>query len=114
MFGGNQAALADPIAALACLAVFPGHDVFTRKLEVDFRAPGDSDLELRFDFPAETEQQIREELEHKGRANPVFQYAYYTQSGVECTRIICEVAIRPANYLRTRARKSLNKERADQ
>ena len=32
MFGGYQAALADPIAALACARVFPGYSVWTRAM----------------------------------------------------------------------------------
>ena len=32
MFGGAMACLADPIAALACNRVFPGHQVWTREL----------------------------------------------------------------------------------
>lgn len=105
MFGGNQASLADPVAALACLQLFPDHDVFTRTLQLDFIAPGDSDLELRFDFPAETEEQIRGDLERVGRSNPQFHYAYYTRAGTKCTQVFCEVAIRPNHYHASKIKK---------
>ena len=36
MFGGYQAALADPIAALACARVFPGYSVWTRAMAISF------------------------------------------------------------------------------
>src|SRR5688572_31404392 len=36
MFGGYQAALADPIAALASARVFPGYSVWTRAMNVSF------------------------------------------------------------------------------
>jgi acyl-coenzyme A thioesterase PaaI-like protein len=100
MFGGYQAALADPIAALACARVFPGYSVWTRAMTVDFLAGGTTDLELRFEFPAELEQQIRMELEAEGCATPVFEYGYYLADGVRCTSIHNKVAIRPKGYRR--------------
>ncbi|HEY1991483.1 MAG TPA: DUF4442 domain-containing protein, partial [Gammaproteobacteria bacterium] len=48
MFGGFQACLADPIAAIACSRVFPGYSVWTRAMGVDFQKGGSTDLELRF------------------------------------------------------------------
>src|SRR5512139_1789090 len=67
MFGGAQANLADPIAAIACAHIFPDYSVWTRAMTIDFRALGDSDLELRFDFDPAHEARIREELASKGR-----------------------------------------------
>jgi len=98
MFGGYQASLADPIAALACNELFPGYAVFTRELKLDFRLPGNSDLELRFDFDAQTEQQIAEELKLKGRSNPQFEYGLYRSDGSLCTLVQCTIAIRPLGY----------------
>ncbi len=98
MFGGYQASLADPIAAIACARVFPGHDVWTRHLEIDFHRPGTTDLELRFDFPAELEASIGEELATRHRSNPVFTYGFYTADGKQCTKITCKVAIRQEGY----------------
>src|SRR5262245_66425279 len=43
MFGGYQAALADPIDALACARVFPGYSVWTRAMNISFDHRGDSD-----------------------------------------------------------------------
>jgi acyl-coenzyme A thioesterase PaaI-like protein len=98
MFGGYQASLADPIAALACARRFPGHEVWTRAMSVDFVAEGNSDLELRFSFAAEIEAQIRDDLTLRGRSTPQFEYGLYRQDGVQCTRIINTVAIRPKGY----------------
>jgi acyl-coenzyme A thioesterase PaaI-like protein len=101
MFGGNQASLADPIAALACARVFPGHAVWTRALRVDFRREGRTDLELRFAFPPELERGIREELAERGRSTPTFEYGYYLSDGTLCTWIHNTVAIRPYGYRST-------------
>ena len=98
MFGGFQASLADPIAPLACAKVFPEYDVWTRNLTVDFRLPGTTDLELRFDFPESLETEIARELETKGRSTPSFEYGFYRKDGKCCTLITCVVAIRPAYY----------------
>lgn len=98
MFGGYQASLADPIAALACVKRFPGYSVWTRSMNVDFVAEGNSDLELRFEFDPAVEQQIRHELARKGRSTPCFEYGFYRSDGIQCTRITNRVALRPMGY----------------
>jgi acyl-coenzyme A thioesterase PaaI-like protein len=100
MFGGFQAALADPIAALACARVFPGYSVWTRAMSVEFEHGGSTDLELRFEFAPEQEAQIRAELERDGRSTPTFEYGFHLADGSRCTRILNTVAIRPRGYRR--------------
>lgn len=98
MFGGSQASLADPIAAIACAHIFPEYSVWTRAQSIDFRATGDSDLELRFDFAPELEARIRAELREKGRSTPEFEFGFYRTDGMLCTVITNTVAIRPKGY----------------
>jgi acyl-coenzyme A thioesterase PaaI-like protein len=98
MFGGYQAAVADPIAALVCAKLFPGHEVWTRSQFIDFMHEGNSDLELRFEFSAGIEQQITEDLAKKGRSTPEFEYGFYRKDGVRCSKIVNTVAIRPRGY----------------
>ena len=98
MFGGSIAVLADPIAALACNRVFPGHQVWTRSMHLDFRREGRTDLELRFDFEPQQEQAIRQELETRQRATPTFEYGIYDQHGQLCVQVSNTVAIRPGDY----------------
>jgi acyl-coenzyme A thioesterase PaaI-like protein len=98
MFGGYQAALADPIAALACVKRFPGHAVWTRAMHIDFMREGNSDLELRFQFDAGLMAQIAAELAATGRSTPRFEYGFYRADGRQCTHVINTVAIRPAGY----------------
>ena len=100
MFGGYQAALADPVAALACARVFPGYSVWTRAMTVDFQQGGRTDLELIFEFPREQEQLIGAELAAKGRATPTFEYGFHLADGSLCTRIHNTVAIRPKGYVK--------------
>jgi acyl-coenzyme A thioesterase PaaI-like protein len=100
MFGGYQAALADPVAALACARVFPGFSVWTRSMNISFDHGGNSDLEMRFSLTPEQEAAIRIELEHKGRSTPSFEYGYYRRDGVRCTVVRNTVAIRPRGYKR--------------
>jgi acyl-coenzyme A thioesterase PaaI-like protein len=100
MFGGWQAALADPIAALACVRVFPGFSVWTRAMTIDFASPGDSDLELRFAMQAATEAAIRADLEAHGRATPQFEYGFYRTDGTRCTTVNNTVALRPKGYVK--------------
>jgi len=100
MFGGYQAALADPIAALACARVFPGFSVWTRAIAISFDHGGNSDLEMRFSLTPEQEADIRIELEREGRATPTFEYGYFRKDGVRCTVIRNTVAIRPRGYER--------------
>ncbi|MEE9494372.1 MAG: DUF4442 domain-containing protein [Gammaproteobacteria bacterium] len=98
MFGGYVAAVADPIAALACARQFPGCDVWTRTLYVDFIKPGNTHLELRFEFDPVIKQQIQDELASKGRSTPEFEYGLYREDDSLCSRVHCRVAIRPAGY----------------
>ena len=98
MFGGFQASLADPIAPLACAKVFPGYQVWTRHLSIDFMRPGATDMELRFDFPAQQEEAIRAELAVRHRSTPTFEYGLYDSHNRLCTRVLCAVAIRPPGY----------------
>jgi acyl-coenzyme A thioesterase PaaI-like protein len=100
MFGGYQAALADPIAALACARVFPGYSVWTRAMSISFDHGGNSDLEMRFSLTPEQEQDIKLELERDGRSTPTFEYGYFRSDGVRCTVIRNTVAIRPRGYQR--------------
>jgi hypothetical protein len=100
MFGGFQASLADPIAALACARVFPGYSVWTRALKLDFLHEGRTDLELRFRFDPGQEAAIRQELTERGRSSPEFEFGYYLADGTQCTRILNTVAIRPRGYKR--------------
>ena len=98
MFGGFQASLADPIAPLACANVFPDYHVWTRSLFVDFQRAGNSDLELRFDFPPELEEEIHKDLAERNRSTPTFEYGLYREDGLLCTKVKCVVAIREKGY----------------
>jgi acyl-coenzyme A thioesterase PaaI-like protein len=100
MFGGYQAAIADPVAAIACAKQFPGYSVWTRSLSLDFEQPGDSDLELRFVFDAAIRDSIDRDLQRRGRSAPEFEYGLYRSDGLCCTRVHCRVAIRPRGYRR--------------
>ena len=98
MFGGAMASLADPVAALMCARIFPGHAVWTRHMEIDFIREGRTDLELRFLLGDQLESEIQEELANRQRATPVFEYAYYDANDRMCARVINRVAIRPDGY----------------
>jgi len=102
MFGGWQAALADPIAALSCARVFRGYSVWTRAMSIDFQLPGNTDLELRFEMSAGQETDIGAMLAQTGRATPTFEYGLYRTDGTRCTRVLNTVAIRPNGYKKER------------
>lgn len=98
LFGGFQACLADPIAAMACMKVFPGYAVWTRSLHLDFQHEGRTDLELRFTLKPEQEQKIAAELAANHRSTPQFEYGFYQSDGSLCTLIKASIAIRPQGY----------------
>ncbi|PKM12795.1 MAG: hypothetical protein CVV13_04090 [Gammaproteobacteria bacterium HGW-Gammaproteobacteria-3] len=106
LFGGFQACLADPIAAMACVKVFPGYSVWTRSLHLDFIHEGLTDLELRFTLQPEQEAHIRQELADKGRSTPQFEYGFYQSDGSLCTLVKARIAIRPLGYKKTKNRKT--------
>ena len=98
MFGGAMASLADPVPALMCARLFPGHSVWTRAMTIDFRREGRSDLLLRIAIGEKQQQAIRDELDARQRATPEFEYAFYDVDGQLCAQISNRVAIRPAGY----------------
>jgi acyl-coenzyme A thioesterase PaaI-like protein len=98
MFGGCIAALADPVAALACAARFPAFAVWTRELRVDFRREGRTDLELRFEFDPGQAGDIAADLDARGRSTPRFEYGIYLPDGRAAAWIHACVAIRPGGY----------------
>jgi len=99
MFGGYQASLADPVPALACLHMFPGFRVATKKLEYEFVRIGNSNLVLHFDFNQPQIESIRRELAEHGRSTPCFKMHYVRSDGKICTHIRNTVAIRPQGYV---------------
>ncbi len=99
MFGGAIAALADPIPALACNRVFPGHAVWTRAMSLDFRREGRSDLELRFTLDPAQEAAVRDELARRGRATPSFEFGFWDTADRLCVQVKNTVAIRPGGYV---------------
>jgi acyl-coenzyme A thioesterase PaaI-like protein len=99
MFGGAVAALADPIAALACNRLFPGHQIWTRAMSLDFRREGRSDLEMRFVLEQDQETQIGDELARRGRCTPTFVYGFWDSADRLCVEVKNTVAIRPAGYI---------------
>ncbi len=99
MFGGYQASLADPVPALACLHMFPGFRIATKKLEYEFVRVGNSSLVLHFNFSHKQAEAIRQELEERGRATPCFKMYYMRSDGKICTHIRNTVAIRPLGYV---------------
>ncbi len=94
MFGGCIAALADPIPALACHRQFPAYTVWTRELQVDFRRPGLTDLELRFELTGTAVEAIAEELRRRDRSTPEFEFGFYDRHGALSAWVRNRVAIR--------------------
>ncbi len=94
MFGGAMAALADPIAALACASYFPEYEIWTKKLSLDFVRPGSGDLQLLFEFPVNAAVQISAALNEAGRSHYTFEYGFYLDDGELCCKVSSVVAIR--------------------
>ncbi len=98
LFGGFQACLADPIAAMSCVKVFPGYSIWVQSIQLEFKIEGRTDLELRFDMSQEQENKIHQDLNQKGRSTPEFEYGFYLSDGTLCTAIKARIAIRPKGY----------------
>lgn len=94
MFGGAIAALADPIAAIACSKHFPDYTLWTKSLTLEFKRPGTSDLELVFELPPSALDKIADDLQAHGRSDHSFHYGVYLGDGTLCCRVSCVVAVR--------------------
>ncbi|MCN4144338.1 MAG: DUF4442 domain-containing protein [Thiohalomonas sp.] len=66
IFAGFQGSLADPIAALACSKTFPGCEVWTRHLQINFICERRTDLDLHFNFSEQQLADITEEMQERG------------------------------------------------
>jgi acyl-coenzyme A thioesterase PaaI-like protein len=97
MFGGSVASLADPIPAIACHRHFPRYAVWTRELNVDFRHPGLSDLEMRFELSQPVIDDIARELAQRGRSTPRFEFGFYDRNNRLVAWVKNRVAIRPGS-----------------
>lgn len=98
IFGGFQASLADPVAAIACARAFPSYSVWTRQLNVDFQREASSDITLHFTISDQQIEDIQRDLDKKNRSTPTFEMIYKTTDGKTCTVIKNTVAIRPKGY----------------
>jgi len=98
MFGGAIALLADPIPALSCNSLFPGHSVWTRSMKLDFRKAAHTDLVLKFHFKEDLLNEIADDLDFRGRSTPNFIFGFYNQQNELCVQVDNTVAIRPENY----------------
>jgi uncharacterized protein (TIGR00369 family) len=95
MFGGCIASLADPIPALACHRQFPDYAVWTRELQVDFRRPAITDLELRFELSEASISAIEQDLTTRDRSTPLFEFGFYDLENNLVAWVMNRVAIRP-------------------
>jgi len=101
--------LVDPVPALACARVFEGYDCWTRGMSIDFRRGGSTDLELRFEFDPQQEKDIKEELDKKGYATPIFEYEYYLKDGSLASVVTNTVAIRQPGHVSKHIKESETK-----
>lgn len=94
IFGGFQAAMADPIAPVVCLMSFKDIHVWTRKLELDYVARSDEDIFIHLTLSDEQKNTIQTELDQTGRSDPIFTFALTKKDGTLCTRVRCQVTIK--------------------
>lgn len=74
MFGGFICAVADPVPALLCSKVFPGIQVWTKQIAVEFLKPARTALDVFIDLPVATLDLARRELDFGGKSSQKFEF----------------------------------------
>lgn len=72
MFGGFQAAFADPIAPVLCLMVLENVHVMTKELNIKYLRRADEALLIEFSLDNQQLASIKKQLAMHGKANPMF------------------------------------------
>ncbi len=94
MFGGFMASLADPLPAILCQKIFPGVEVWTKKMSIDFIRPGRTDLELQITITDEHMRTITDDLSRSGRSRPTFHCKYVDKTGETVALVENTVSLR--------------------
>jgi acyl-coenzyme A thioesterase PaaI-like protein len=74
MFGGFIAAISDPLPALLCSKIFPGLQVWTKKMSVEFLKPARTGLDLYLQLPETSIDTIAKDLQAFGRSEHEFSF----------------------------------------
>ena len=81
MFGGFMCAVTDPLPALLCGQIFPGHEVWTKANFVEFLRPATSLLHIKIEITDADVERIESELSREGRSSPVFEFFFRDREG---------------------------------
>lgn len=94
MFGGFIAAVADPVPAITCAEVFPGLEVWTKKVAVDFLKPGRGPLQLKFEISDSDYRTIAAGLAASGKVRHEFEFFFWDRNHAKVAHVINTVHLR--------------------
>ncbi|MBP2372582.1 DUF4442 domain-containing protein [Paeniglutamicibacter psychrophenolicus] len=94
-FGGSLFAMTDPFWMMMVLHnIGPGHIVWDKSGEIDFRKPGSGTLTCRFQLDLAQLEQLREEVARDGKATTWFSVDILDASGGIVATVRKEVYVR--------------------
>ena len=81
LFGGFMAAVSDPLPALLCARIFPGTEVWTKAIAIDFKRPAKTTLDIRVEIRQQDVQTIQSALHQEGKSSHEFYFDFTDADG---------------------------------
>jgi acyl-coenzyme A thioesterase PaaI-like protein len=87
-FGGSLYSMCDPFFMLMLMMQLgDGYSIWDKSASIDFLRPGRGTVKARFELPRARADQLRAEVDEKGRVNPTFEITVTDAEGEPVARV---------------------------
>ena len=94
-FGGSLYSMCDPFFMLMLMMQLgDGYVVWDKSASIDFLRPGRGPVKARFELPRARVDELRAEVEAKGKINPTFEVTVVDQQGEPVARVRKVLSVR--------------------
>jgi acyl-coenzyme A thioesterase PaaI-like protein len=94
LFGGFMAAISDPLPALLCARIFPGTEVWTKAIQIDFKRPAKGTLDIRVEIKQSDVDAIAHALESHNKVSHEFHFDFSDSKGMTIASVKNTVYLR--------------------
>ena len=94
-FGGSLYSMCDPFFMLMLMMQLgDGYVVWDKSASIDFLRPGRGNVRARFEMPRAKVDEVRAQVEEKGKINPTFEVTVVDEQGEPIARIRKVLSVR--------------------
>src|SRR6266436_1112183 len=94
-FGGSLYSMCDPFFMLMLMMQLgDGYVVWDKSASIDFLRPGRGKVKARFEMPRARVDELRAEVEEKGKINPTFEVTVVDEQGEPIARVKKVLSVR--------------------